>query len=71
MCGEFMALSGCVSLGLQFEEMQKLLVALLLPALLSQAGGLRAVSSRGRPAAFCRGSVEGVKKKKKLDLIRT
>lgn len=49
-----MVLSGCVSPTLQFEEVQELLVAFLLPALLSETGGLRAISSRQRPGASCR-----------------
>lgn len=49
-----MVLSGCVSPSLQFEEVQELLVAFLLPALLPETGGLRAISSRQRPAASCR-----------------
>lgn len=49
-----MVLSGCVSPTLQLEEVQELLVAFLLPALLSETGGLRAISSRRRPAASCR-----------------
>lgn len=49
-----MVLSGCVSPTLQFEEVQELLVAFLLPALLSETGGLWAISSRQRPGASCR-----------------